>query len=282
MPGLPPGNGITRTRLHQILQEAVLATGADVRTGVTLTTLDDDGERVTVAFTDGDTREYEFVVGADGIRSQVRELVFGPEVQPRFTGQVSWRYNLPRVEDLDRIRLYMGPAGNAGLVPIGPDLMYLLQIEKPPEGAPIRLPQEGLAATFRERLAPFGGVIAELRELVTDDAQVVYRPVENVILPAPWHRGRVVIIGDAAHATSPHAGQGAAQAIEDGLVLSEELGRHATPAEALDAFMARRFDRCRLVVEKSEAVGAWQMDHSLPIDPNQSVVDVVMATSAPL
>jgi 2-polyprenyl-6-methoxyphenol hydroxylase-like FAD-dependent oxidoreductase len=158
----------------------------------------------------------------------------------------------------------------------------MLTIEKPPEGAPIRLPREGLAATYRERLAPFGGPVAEMRELITDDDAVVYRPVENIVLPAPWHRGRVVLIGDAVHATSPHAGQGAAQAIEDGLVLSQELARNDSLEEAFAAFMARRYERCRLVVEKSEAVGAWQMDHSLPIDPNQSVVDVVMATAAPL
>jgi 2-polyprenyl-6-methoxyphenol hydroxylase-like FAD-dependent oxidoreductase len=282
VPGLPPGNGITRPRLHRILQEAVLGSDVDVRTGVTLTALDDDGDAVDVAFTGGDTRRYDLVVGADGLRSQVRAMVVGPEPAPRFTGQVCWRYNLPRLPELDKVRLFMGPAGNAGFVPLAEDLMYLLTIEKPPDGAPVRLPQEGLAATYRERLAPFGGAVADMRELITDDAAVVYRPVENIVVPPPWHRGRVVLIGDAVHATSPHAGQGAAQAIEDGLVLSQELAREQPLDAALDAFMIRRYERCRLVVEKSEAVGAWQMDHSLPIDPNQSVVDVMVATAAPL
>ena len=91
---------------------------------MTLTTLDDDGEQVTVGFTDGDTRAYDLVIGADGLRSQVREMVFGPDVQPNYTGQVCWRYNLPRIEGLDHIWVYIGATGTAGLRPAraGPDV----------------------------------------------------------------------------------------------------------------------------------------------------------------
>jgi 2-polyprenyl-6-methoxyphenol hydroxylase-like FAD-dependent oxidoreductase len=282
VPGLPPGNGITRPRLHRILQEAVLGSGADVRTGVTVERLDDRGDGVTVAFTDGATRDYDLVVGADGLYSQIREMTFGPEVRPKYTGQVCWRYNLPRLEGLDKIHVYIGATGTAGFVPLAPDLMYMLTIEKPPERAPLRLPREGIAAVYRERLAPFGGPVAERRELIVDDDAVVYRPVENVVVPAPWHRGRTVLIGDAAHATSPHCGQGAAQAIEDGIVLSEELRERGTLAEALDAYMGRRYERCRFIVEGSEAIGRWEQDHALPIDPTAKRQEVVMAAMAPI
>lgn len=280
--GLPPGNGIARPALHRILQDTVLGSGADVRTGVTLTTLDDDGAGVTVGFTDGGRREYDLVIGADGMRSQVRSMVFGPEIQPKFTGQVCWRYNLPRIPDLEHIWVYIGATGTAGFVPLGPDLMYMLMIEKPPAGEPLRLPVEGLAAKMRERLTQFSGPVAEYKDQIVDDAAVVYRPVENVVLPAPWHRGRVVIVGDAAHATSPHCGQGAAQAIEDGLVLTQELQAKATLDEAFAAFMERRYDRCRFIVEGSEAIGAWEQDHSLPIDPNAKRYEVTMAALAPV
>jgi len=280
--GLPPGNGIARPALHRILQDAVLGSGADVRTGVTLDRLDDDGEQVTVGFTDGDTRAYDLVIGADGLRSQIREMVFGPDVQPNYTGQVCWRYNLPRIEGLDHIWVYIGATGTAGFVPLGPELMYMLMIEKPPAGEPIRLPVEGLAAKMRERLAPFGGPVAEYKPLIVDDAAVVYRPVENVVLAPPWHKGRVVVIGDAAHATSPHCGQGAAQAIEDGVVLTDELRSKDTLPEALAAFMERRYERCRFIVEGSEAIGAWEQDHSLSIDPSAKRFEVTMAAMAPL
>jgi 2-polyprenyl-6-methoxyphenol hydroxylase-like FAD-dependent oxidoreductase len=269
VPGLPPGNGITRPRLHKILQTATLESGANVHTGVTVTSLDDA------------KREYDLVIGADGLHSQLRGTLF-PDVEPKLTGQVVWRYNLPRLEGLDKIWVYIGPTGTAGFVPLADDLMYMLTIEKPPQGAPLRLSREGLAATYRERLASFGGPVALMRELVVDDDAVVYRPVENVVVPAPWYRDNVVLIGDAAHATSPHCGQGAAQAIEDALVLTQELSARGDVGEALDAFMARRFERCRFIVEGSEAIGAWEMDHSLPIDPTTKRQEVVMAAIAPL
>jgi 2-polyprenyl-6-methoxyphenol hydroxylase-like FAD-dependent oxidoreductase len=280
--GLPPGNGITRPRLHNILQTHTLDSGADVRTGVTFSALDESDDGIELTFTDGDTRTYDLMVGADGLYSQVRETVFGADVKPKYTGQVCWRYNLPRIEGLDKIWIYLGATGTAGFVPLADDLMYMLTIEKPPEGTPLKLPADGIAAMYRERLEQFGGPVAEYRELIVDDEAVVYRPVENVLAPPPWHRGRVVLIGDAAHGTSPHCGQGAAQAIEDGIVLTQELGRDQPLAGALDAYMERRYERCKTVVEGSEAIGRWEQDHSLPIDPNQTRLDVITASMAPI
>jgi 2-polyprenyl-6-methoxyphenol hydroxylase-like FAD-dependent oxidoreductase len=280
--GLPPGNGITRTRLHNILQTHTLDSGAEVRTGVTFTALADRGDCVDVEFTDGDRRSYDLVVGADGLYSQVRETLFGADIRPKYTGQVCWRYNLPRIEGLDKIWVFIGATGTAGFVPLAPDLMYMLTIEKPPEGSPLKLPVEGIAAVYRERLEQFGGAVAEHRDLIVDDEAVVYRPVENVLVPPPWYRGRVVLIGDAAHGTTPHCGQGAAQAIEDGIVLTEELGSGGSIGEALDRYMQRRFERCKMIVEGSESIGRWELDHSLPIDPTQVRQQVIMAASAPI
>jgi 2-polyprenyl-6-methoxyphenol hydroxylase-like FAD-dependent oxidoreductase len=280
--GLPPGNGITRPRLHQILQSHTLDSGADVRTGVTFTSLDDHGDGVTVQFTDGDTREYDLVVGADGLYSQVRQTVFADAPLAKYTGQVCWRYNLPRIEGLDKIWVYIGATGTAGFVPLADDLMYMLTIEKPPEGQPLKLPTKGLAAVYRERLRQFGGLVAEHRELVVDDEAVVYRPVENVLVEPPWYRGRVVLIGDSAHATSPHCGQGAAQAIEDGIVLAEELTGDHSLDDALATYMARRYDRCKMIVEGSEMIGRWELDHSLPVNPTELRTEVTMAAMAPI
>jgi 2-polyprenyl-6-methoxyphenol hydroxylase-like FAD-dependent oxidoreductase len=195
---------------------------------------------------------------------------------------VCWRYNLPRIEGLDKIWVFIGATGTAGFVPLAEDLMYMLTIEKPPEGAPLRLERAGMAALYRERLAQFGGPVAARRELIVDDDAVVYRPVENVLVPPPWYRGRVVLIGDAAHATSPHCGQGAAQAIEDALVLREELSTEQSLPQALEVFTQRRFERCKVIVEGSEAIGRWEQDHSLPLDPTQVRQEVIMAAMAPL
>ena len=102
---------------------------------------------------------------------------------------------------------------------------------------------------------------------ITEDAGVVARPIEAVFLEhEPWHVGRVVLIGDAVHASSPHLAQGAGMAIEDALVLAEELTRHDTPETAFAAYRARRFDRVRHVALNSLKIGEMQMGLIPPFD----------------
>ena len=179
-----------------------------------------------------------------------------------------WRYNLPRIEGLDKIWVYIGATGTAGFCPLARDLMYILTIEKPPEGAPIRLSSDGIAAVYRERLASS----ADRWPIIATSSSTTRRsfidPSRTSSCPPPWYRGRVVVIGDAAHATSPHCGQGAAQAIEDGIVLTQELIGIRRSMDALRAWLERRYDRCRMIVEGSETIGRWEQDHSLPIDPD--------------
>jgi 2-polyprenyl-6-methoxyphenol hydroxylase-like FAD-dependent oxidoreductase len=283
-PGVPfpPMNGLPRPALHKILTSRTLELGTDVRVGTTVTSLVDAADGATATFTDDTSRTYDLVVGADGINSHVRKLIFGPELRAEYSGQVCWRYNLPKYPELTRLWMFNGPKGRAGFVPLGPDLMYILLIEKPPEDSLVHLPQEGLAELFRERLAPYGGPIAEVRDQIVDDAKVVYRSVDTIFVPAPWYRGRVLLIGDAAHATSPHVGQGAAQAIEDAVVLAEELASDATLERALENFMQRRFERCKIVVEGSRLIGQWEQEDRTDVDYPGTVARITNAVAAPL
>jgi 2-polyprenyl-6-methoxyphenol hydroxylase-like FAD-dependent oxidoreductase len=219
---------------------------------------------VTATFSDGTTGAYDLVVGADGIHSRTRALAFPDAPQAAPTGQVCWRCNVPRPEEVEGIWMFAGRDGKAGIVPLAPDLAYVLLIEEPPAGGE-RVPDARLAAVMRERLGEFGGVIGRMRdEHVTGDAEVVLRTVQAVFVEPPWHRGRVVLVGDAAHATSPHVGQGAAMAIEDAVVLAEELTAAGGDLEAaLTRHTARRVERCRFVCEASAQIGAWELarDH---------------------
>jgi 2-polyprenyl-6-methoxyphenol hydroxylase-like FAD-dependent oxidoreductase len=112
---------------------------------------------------------------------------------------------------------------------------------------------------------------------------VDYRSLQALLVPAPWYRGRIVLIGDAAHATTPHIAYGAGMAIEDSVVLAEELSRGGSVEAALEAFVQRRFDRCRLVVETSWQLSEWEVDP--PEDrsqPQQLVGRALGALSQPL
>jgi 2-polyprenyl-6-methoxyphenol hydroxylase-like FAD-dependent oxidoreductase len=273
-------NGITRPKLHAIFQDAVTSSGANVRLGATVDAVGEDGR---VEFNDGGDAEYDLVVGADGIHSRVRALVFPDAPEPQYTGQIVWRYNVPRPDGLETLDMFVGSNGKAGFVPLSPELMYILYIEAVPAER-VKMPEERLAEIFRERLAEFGGPVGEVRDRdIVDPAQVVVRPVESLLVPTPWHRGRVVLVGDAAHATSPHVGQGGAMAIEDAIVLAEEVSGGDLDA-ALTRYAERRYPRCREIWEISRQIGTWEIEHTPP--PEADFVGLTMksvhVTAAPV
>jgi 2-polyprenyl-6-methoxyphenol hydroxylase-like FAD-dependent oxidoreductase len=280
-PKYPPMNGITRPRLHAIFQDAVKRSGANIRLGVTVDSVGEDGK---VALSDGAGGEYDLIVAADGIHSRVRGLVFPDAPEPEYTGQIVWRYNVPRPEELDTLDMFVGANGKAGFVPLSPDLMYILYIEAVP-AEDVKMADDRLAEIFRERLAEFGGPVAEIRDRhITDPAKVVVRPVESLLVPAPWSRGRVVLVGDAAHATSPHVGQGGAMAIEDAIVLAEEVTSGDDLETALERYADRRYPRCHEIWEISRQIGTWEIEHTPP--PEADFVGLTMksvhVTAAPV
>jgi 2-polyprenyl-6-methoxyphenol hydroxylase-like FAD-dependent oxidoreductase len=132
------------------------------------------------------------------------------------------------------------------------------------------MPEDRLDELMRERLHGHRGLVAELRERIKRPADVVYKPLETILLPPPWYRGRVLLMGDAAHTTTPHHAQGAAMAVEDAVVLSELLLKDGKLEHLLDQFMERRWTRCKLVVEASIQVGDWEL-HPTPTSIDDAI-----------
>ncbi len=261
--GLPATGGIMRPVLHKIMQGHVRAAGVNVRLGLSVTALVSDDSGVNVTLSDGTDARYDLVIAADGIFSGVRAMAFPHAVAPKLTGQGCWRITSPRPPGVDRGEMYFGGEFPAGITPCGVDAVYLWMLT--PHNDPRIIPDDELRAMMREKMTGFGGSAGWMRDQITDQTWINYRPLEAAIQPGPWHVGRVVLVGDAAHATTPHLASGAGMAVEDALALAEELSVEGRSVEAgLAAYTARRYERCRDVVETSVAVGNLQLAGGSP------------------
>lgn len=261
--GLPATGGILRPILHRIMQERVHASGVAVRLGLTVTALDNAGSGVDVTFSDGAEDRYDLVVGADSIYSGVRDIAFPHMGAAQPTGQGCWRISMNRPPNFDRNEFYFGYKFPAGITACGPDSIYMWMLT-PHELREQHMTDDELFDGLKANLAPFGGTVGWIRDNMTRDHWINYRPLAAVLQPGPWHNGRIVLLGDAVHATTPHLASGAGIAVESALVLAEELHRAPTVDAALAAYQDRRFDRCRDVVETSIAIGALQLQGGSP------------------
>ena len=192
------------------------------------------------------------MIAFDGIKSEMRRRLFGDGHEPLYTGAAVWRVGAPRLPEVVCGGLYQSPIRKAGRTPLGEDKMYLLLVTEEPEG--VRYAKADLVELMRERLEEFEGTVGEIRDGMTADSEVVYSPLSEVLLPTPWHQGRVVLGGDAAHACVPHLNQGAAMAIEDAATLADELVAGDTVEAALAAYSARRYPRVKFAQKASRDV----------------------------
>lgn len=277
-----PGDlGLTRPALHEVLSEAVTERKIPMRLGVTVSEVEDRGDRVCVEFTDGTVGDYALVIGADGAYSKMRTRLFGDKYVPTYTGQGVWRYNIPRPADLDVCVMHKGkPGGTVGYMPLDQETMYVFHVGAEP-GNP-RFPTETLAENLRQRLEGYGGYIPTIRSQVTDPELVVYRPLEACIVKERWFKGRVTLLGDAAHSATPHMGQGAAMAVEDAVVLGEELAKDGDVPAALERFWQRRFERVRFVGESSIQLGEWEQRPTPDANPLALMQQVWQRVAEPI
>lgn len=278
-PPVARSGGIMRPVLHEIMSSRVRASGVRVTLGAEVTDLVQAADGVKVAFPDGRDERFDLVVGADGIFSKTRQALFPDAPMPKFTGQGCWRIVADRPAEVDRAEMWLGGPVKLGFNPVSSDKMYAFILEDVPQN-PWYEPGEQLPHVAA-LLGPYGGYVASVRDSLGDSSLVNYRPLEWVMLPPPWHKGRVVMIGDAVHATTPHMASGAGMAVEDGLVLAEELARHDAVADALAAFTDRRFERARMVVENSVRIGEIEMAGGDQRDANAMLGDTMHKLQQP-
>jgi len=263
-PQYPATVAIARSALHDVLIETARELGASVTLGTTVCSLSQSDHAVEVELSNGKRAPYDFVVGCDGIHSIVRKLTFDHVPGANFTGLAVWRATMPRPKEINCMQVFYGPKTKAGVNPHSRAEMFLFLVQ--PVGDDHRLPPDKLHLVLREQLDEFSGeVMSYVRDHVTDPHKIDYRPMNSFLLPAPWYRGRTLVIGDAAHTTTPHLATGAGIAIEDAVVLAELLATELSVPELLDQFMARRFARCRLVVETAVKLGNMEKDTTIPI-----------------
>jgi 2-polyprenyl-6-methoxyphenol hydroxylase-like FAD-dependent oxidoreductase len=279
-PDVAGSGAIMRPVLARLLADATRASGSRIHLGCTVSEVKQDAEGVEVRLDDDRYRRYDLVIAADGVHSAMRNLLFPRAARPTYCVQAVWRAALPRMDEVKTTMMWLGPV-KVGLNPVSASQMYLFAAERRPSNERVD------AATFADRLrallADFGApLLQRVRESIGAQSQIVFRPMEGLLMSRPWHLGRVVLIGDAVHAATPHLASGVCIAIEDALVLAEELGRRGDVPSALQAFEDRRWERCRMVVENSGRLCQIEIEGGSMDEHARIMRDSLMALAQPI
>jgi 2-polyprenyl-6-methoxyphenol hydroxylase-like FAD-dependent oxidoreductase len=244
--------GIRRADMHRVLSRHLGELGVELRLGCTVEQLDNLPARVDAQLSDGSRIVCDLLLGADGIRSRVRQLLW-PDIEPRYSGFGVWRSVHQRPADLADKIMMMAPGLRLGIMPISQSQLYLFGTVPEPAGA--WFAREDWADLMRSRFSVFRGPAAQFLDQLTAQSEVLYTAVEEVVMAGPWHHHRVLLIGDAAHASTPFMGQGGAMAVQDAVVLGRLLASGLPLDSALARFSEARPPICRFVQEVSRQVG---------------------------
>jgi 2-polyprenyl-6-methoxyphenol hydroxylase-like FAD-dependent oxidoreductase len=285
---LPAFIALSRRALHAALLGEARAAGTRFRMGTKPKALDTtDPDTVGVEFDRGPAGRYELVVGFDGNGSWTRRTLFGSEHDAVFSGYAAWRLIVDRPPEVTSMAFYQGLGHKTGLMPLSQSSMYLFHI-RPEPGNPRQDPALH-HANLQERLASYTGLIGRLRDSMSGEEEISYSPLSPLMVPRRWHRGRVVLGGDAVHTYPPHMTQGAAMALEDAAVLAQELATDAPVEQQLRDYTARRLPRCHYVqrfagamlageqaIQTEEDLDAARRGHFLALAERMSQSDRIM------
>lgn len=252
-----PTIAIHRAALHEVLlsklpKESIFLNAACTR-------FEQDEAGVTVCFADGHVDRADLLVGADGIHSTIRQKLF-PEVRLRYAGYAAWRgvVSLDAGIKVNETSESWGRGLRFGIVPIGGRQIYWFAAGNQPKG--IRTSPEERKSLMLEHFSKWHAPIAQILE-ATPAESILENDVYDFQPMSRWSQGRVTLLGDAAHATTPNMGQGACQAIESSLELARSLADCADVGMALQRYEAERHERTAWITNNSwmmGKVGQWE------------------------
>ncbi len=218
--------------------------------------ISEDSKGITVHFSDGGKAAGTLVIGADGIRSVVREQHV-VKAHYRYSGQTCWRaiipVDLPVAEASEASETWSkkGDGLRAMYAQVGPQQVYFWATKAMPAGT--MMSAEKALQYLREELADYPGYMQTILQQLRPE-YLIQNDLSDLTPLNVWHRGRAVLLGDAAHATTPNVGQGAGQAIEDAWVLAQCLAANENYKQAFETYQQRRMERAKKIVKLS-----WQI-----------------------
>ena len=240
-----PCLALHRADLHEVL--ASHGEPVSARMGLPVQRLSQHDDTVTVEFGDATVDCYDLVIGADGIHSTVRQLAIGAgSVRP--VGQLAWRFVTECPPEVTTWTVLLGRNVTFLAVPIGRNRVYCYC--DTPTHRTNWLHGDDVTGRLAELLSGFAAPVPAILDMLGPDGAVHVAPIEEVTLKG-WSRGSVLLVGDAAHATSPNMAEGAAMALEDGLVLAECVAAGGDIAQAVARFHVRRRPRTQWVLAQT-------------------------------